>query len=151
MAVTNIDAKGMKKKRRMAPKGRSVDLAALEEIQSLVGDEPRRRDLLIEHLHKIQDRYHHISAKHLVALAHEMRLSSAEVYEVATFYSMFQTQPVGRINVSICTNVSCMLRGADDIVDHVDGVRGRSECVHRGQAPLPVHGVVLHPRVYDWS
>src|ERR1700727_3443815 len=74
---------------RSTPKGRQVDPKAREEIVALLGDAPRRRDLLIEHLHKIQDRYSCLSARHLVALADEMKMAMAEVYEVATFYHHF--------------------------------------------------------------
>ena len=74
---------------RVAPKGRQVDTAALTEIEALLAGRPRRRDLLIEHLHLIQDKYGHLSAPHLTALAHLMRMSLTEVYEVATFYSHF--------------------------------------------------------------
>ena len=70
-------------------KGRPVDPVALAEVQALLGDAPRRRDLMVEHLHKIQDRYGSLSAAHLVALAREMRLAPTEVYEVATFYHHF--------------------------------------------------------------
>ena len=70
---------------RAHSKGRQVDAGALEDVRALLGDEPRRRDLLIEHLHKINDRYGHLSAAHLAALAQEMNLSQTEVYEVATF------------------------------------------------------------------
>ena len=72
-----------------APKGRRVDAGALEEVQRLLGDASRQRDLLIEHLHKIQDRFGHLSAAHLAALAQEMRLAQTEVYEVASFYHHF--------------------------------------------------------------
>src|SRR5690606_34784520 len=71
------------------PKGRQIDPVALREVEELIGDRPRRRDLLIEHLHLIQDRYHCLSDRHLAALAHVMRLALAEVYEVATFYAHF--------------------------------------------------------------
>src|SRR5262249_27541365 len=71
------------------PKGRQVDPTALDEVRALIGTRSRQRDLLIEHLHLIQDRYGHLSAAHLAALAAEMRLALAEVYEVATFYAHF--------------------------------------------------------------
>jgi formate dehydrogenase beta subunit len=71
------------------PEGRQLDETALEEVRALLGDRPRRRDLLIEHLHLIQDRYGHLSAAHLRALAEEMRMAQAEVWEVATFYHHF--------------------------------------------------------------
>jgi len=79
----------VRRKKRESPKGRPVDRAALEEVRALLGDEPRRRDLLIEHLHRIQDAFGAVSARHVVALAEEMKLSPAEVYEVATFYHHF--------------------------------------------------------------
>ena len=75
--------------RRRTPKGRQVDPQALDEVRALLTDRPRRRDLLIEHLHLIQDHYGHLSAAHLAALAAEMKLALTEVYEVATFYSHF--------------------------------------------------------------
>ena len=70
MAVITISPDQITKKKRKGPKGHAVDLTALDEVQSLIADESRQRDLLIEHLHKIQDQYQHISSKHLVALAH---------------------------------------------------------------------------------
>jgi len=152
VAVTHIDAKDMKKKRRMGPKGRTVDGVALEEVQALLGDEPRRRDLLIEHLHKIQDHYHHISARHLVALAHEMKLSSAEVYEVATFYHHFDVVKEGepappQLTVRVCESVACEMAGAKPLLDALrgglgDGVRVQPvPCVGRCQhAPVAVVG-----------
>ena len=76
-------------RRRGKPKGRRVDPQALAEVQSLLGDEPRRADLLIEHLHKIQDHFKHLSSAHLAALAQEMRMAQTEVYEVASFYHHF--------------------------------------------------------------
>ena len=84
-----------RRKGRATPKGRQVDPAALTEVQALLGAEPRRRDLLIEYLHLIQDRFGHLSARHLAALAHEMGLSLTEVYEVATFYAHFDVVKEG--------------------------------------------------------
>ncbi|MGB2251590.1 MAG: NAD(P)H-dependent oxidoreductase subunit E, partial [Candidatus Puniceispirillaceae bacterium] len=72
-------------KGRKTPKGRQVDDAALADVRALLSDRPRRRDLLIEYLHLIQDHYGHLSAQHLNALADEMRIAQTEVYEVATF------------------------------------------------------------------
>ena len=71
------------------PKGRQVQREALAEVRALLGDRPRDRDLLVEHLHLVQDRYGCLSARHLAALAEEMRLALTEVYEVATFYAHF--------------------------------------------------------------
>ncbi len=98
------------------PKGRVVDPRALEEVRSLLGDRPRRRDLLIEHLHLIQDHYHRLGAAHLAALAEEMRLAMAEVYEVASFYAHFdivaedEAGPPAR-TVRVCDSVTCSLFG----------------------------------------
>src|SRR5205814_4824549 len=78
-----------KQRKRQAPKGRRVAPEALAEVQALLGDASRQSDLLIEHLHKIQDRFGHLSAAHLAALAQEMRLAQAEVFEVASFYHHF--------------------------------------------------------------
>src|SRR5579862_4377167 len=80
---------------RPVPKGRQVELHAQAEITALLGDAPRRRDLLIEHLHRVQDTYGQISAAHLAALAEEMRLSLAEVFETATFYAHFDVVKEG--------------------------------------------------------
>src|SRR6478609_2252247 len=81
---------------RRTPKGRQVDPQALEEVQALLIDRPRRRDLLIEHLHLIQDKYGFISSAHLAALAAEMKLAQTEVYEVATFYAHFDVVKEGQ-------------------------------------------------------
>ena len=78
---------GKRRRPPRTPKGRQADPQALADVRALLGDPPRRRDLLIEHLHKIQDRYGYLSAAHLAALAAEMKMALAEVYEVATFYA----------------------------------------------------------------
>jgi formate dehydrogenase beta subunit len=106
---------------RPAPKGRDVDPAALEDVRALLGDRPRRPDLLIEHLHVLQDRFGHLSAPHLVALAFEMRLTPAEVYEVATFYHHFDIVKEGeavppRLTVRVCESIACHLAGADALL-----------------------------------
>jgi formate dehydrogenase len=102
---------------RPTPKGRTVDRKALEEVRALLGKEPRRRDLLIEHLHKIQDTYGHLSAAHLAALAREMNLALTEVFEVATFYHHFDVVKEGdaappAVTVRVCESLSCELAGA---------------------------------------
>src|SRR2546426_9844322 len=89
-APSKPQEQGKRARVRGTPKGRQVDPKAREEIQALLKGSPRRRDLLIEYLHRIQDRYGHLSAAHLVALADEMKLAMAEVYEVATFYHHFE-------------------------------------------------------------
>ena len=102
---------------RHRPKGRQLDDAALAEVRALLGDLPRRRDLLIESLHLVQDAYGHLSAAHIRALAEELRLSQAEVYEVATFYAHFDVVADGEgpppaLTVRVCDSLSCELAGA---------------------------------------
>ena len=80
---------GFRERKRQGPKGRRAGAQALAEVRGLLGDASRQRDLLIEHLHRIQDRFGHLSAGHLAALAEEMKLAQAEVYEVASFYHHF--------------------------------------------------------------
>jgi len=115
-----IDVSGLTRKRgaRGQPKGRAVDPQALAQVRALLGDAPRRRDLLIEHLHRIQDTYGCISAAHVVALAQEMRLAMTEVYEVATFYHHFDVAKEGEappppVTVRICETLSCQMAGGD--------------------------------------
>ncbi|WP_421904928.1 NAD(P)H-dependent oxidoreductase subunit E [Mameliella sp.] len=107
-------------KGRHTPKGRQYDDQALAEVRSLLGEAPRRRDLLIEHLHRIQDHFGHLSARHLRALAEEMRLSMAEVYEVATFYAHFDVikeneTPPPALTIRVCDSLSCELAGAEQL------------------------------------
>jgi len=104
-------------KGRPTPKGRQLDDQALEEVRALLGDRPRRRDLLIEHLHLIQDSYGHLSAAHLRALCEEMKLAQAEIYEVATFYAHFDVvkedeAPPPALTIRVCDSLSCELAGA---------------------------------------
>ena len=85
----------------------------------------RERSAVISALHAVQhENDGYLTAELMNAVADYLGLPTIQVYEVATFYSMFQTKAVGRHNVAICTNVSCMLRGADAIVDHVEGKLG---------------------------
>ena len=111
------------------PKGRQVEPAALAEIQALLGDRPRRRDLLIEHLHLIQDHYRQLAARHLAALAHDMRLALAEVYEVATFYAHFDVvlddSPPPSITVRVCDSLTCAMLGGETLLAALDGQLGR--------------------------
>ena len=102
---------------RKTPKGRQWDDDAMAEVRRLLGDRPRRRDLLIEHLHLIQDAHGHLSAAHLRALAEEMRLSMAEIWEVASFYAHFDLVKEGEtpppaLTVRVCDSLSCELAGA---------------------------------------
>src|SRR5215470_17581128 len=103
------------------PKGRQVDPAALAEVRALIGERERPRDLLIEHLHLIQDRYGHLAAAHLAALAQEMKLALAEVYEVATFYAHFDVVKEGEapppaVTVRVCDSLSCAMAGAEHLL-----------------------------------
>ena len=112
--------KSGKGKGRHTPKGRQLEDQAWEDVRALLGERPRRRDLLIEHLHLIQDEFGHLSAAHLRALAEEMRLSMAEVYEVATFYAHFDVVKEGEtpppaLTIRVCDSLSCELAGAQQL------------------------------------
>ncbi|MBV9376141.1 MAG: NAD(P)H-dependent oxidoreductase subunit E, partial [Alphaproteobacteria bacterium] len=138
------------------PKGRQVDPAALAEVQALLGKRERRRDLLIEHLHLLQDHFGCLYARHLAALAEEMRLALVEVYEVASFYAHFDIvmddeAPPPPLTVRVCDSLSCELAGAAQLLSGLrgslgDGVRVvRAPCMggcHR--APVVAIGHALH-------
>jgi formate dehydrogenase beta subunit len=114
----------MKTKVRPIPKGRAVDPKALQEVQALLRDAPRRPDLLIEHLHRINDRYGCLGAAHLAALAQEMGLALAEVYEVATFYHHFEVVKEGSrapapLTVRVCDSIACELAGAQQLLKNL--------------------------------
>jgi len=119
------DRKGVwksgKGKGRHTPKGRQVTENALDEVQTLLGGRLRNRDLLIEHLHLIQDHYGHLSAQHLAALAEEMKLSQTEVYEVASFYAHFDIVKEGQeappsLTIRVCDSLACELAGSEDLL-----------------------------------
>ncbi|HEV7821428.1 MAG TPA: NAD(P)H-dependent oxidoreductase subunit E [Burkholderiales bacterium] len=147
-----LEATNQKKNKRGKTKGRPVDAAALADVRALLGDAPRRRDLLIEHLHKIQDRYGCISAAHLVALAREMALAYAEVYEVATFYHHFDVikegdAPPPALTVRVCDSLSCEMAGALPLLDKLRATLGKgvrvipAPCIGRcEQAPAVAVG-----------
>ena len=106
------------------PKGRPLDDNAVGEVRALLGTRPRRSDLLIEFLHLIQDKYRCISARHLRALAEEMRLSQAEVYEVASFYDHFDVVKEGEpepapLTIRVCDSIACMVAGAEKLFAEV--------------------------------
>jgi formate dehydrogenase len=142
---------------RSTPKGRQVDPDALQQVRALLEDAPRRRDLLIEFLHRIQDRYGHLSAAHLVALADEMKLAMAEVYEVATFYHHFDVvkegdAPPPAVTVRVCHSIACEMAGAARLLAAAPAALGGgarvvpAPCIGRcetapnaviGQNPLP--------------
>ncbi|MBT3045101.1 MAG: NAD(P)H-dependent oxidoreductase subunit E [Candidatus Thiodiazotropha sp. (ex Codakia orbicularis)] len=140
------------KRRRGHSKGRRVKANILAEVRELLGEEtPRRPDLLIEILHRIQDHLGYISVDHLAALAQEMSLSSAQVYEVASFYHHFdlikENQTPPPLTVRVCDSISCSLAGAEDLINNLQASLGsgvrvqRVPCVGRCQeAPVAVVG-----------
>jgi NADH:ubiquinone oxidoreductase subunit F (NADH-binding)/NADH:ubiquinone oxidoreductase subunit E len=155
LAVLKVEVS--KQRKRQAPKGRRVDAGALEAVQHLLGDESRQRDLLIEHLHKIQDSFGHLSSAHLAALAQEMRLAQTEVYEVASFYHHFDIVKEGEVapaplTVRVCDGLSCEMAGARDLLARLPALLGQAvrviaaPCIGRcerapaavvGQNPVP--------------
>ncbi len=123
---------GSRKRARAFPKGRQLDLEALEEIRTLLGDRPRRHDLLIEYLHLIQDRYHAISARHLRALCEELRMPQAEAYEVATFYAHFDVLKEGEApppptTIRVCDSITCAIKGAETLFEALKSRTDRGE------------------------
>jgi len=143
---------GPRRRTRNKPRGRAVEAAALEKVRALLGDAPRDRDLLIEHLHKIQDACGHLSAAHLAALASEMRLPEAAVYEVASFYHHFDVVKEGEtappvLTVRVCDSVTCEMFGAEQLIARLGEILGpevrvqRVPCVGRcAEAPVAVVG-----------
>ena len=131
-----------RRRAKSTPKGRQIDPTAAHEIELLLGERPRRRDLLIEHLHLIQDRYHQISAAHLAALADEMKLSFAEVFETATFYAHFDVVKEGEpdiapLTIRVCDSLTCAMLGAEKLLRELQDTAGpgirvvRAPCVGR--------------------
>src|SRR4051812_36488712 len=149
-----------RRRAKATPKGRQVDPQAAEEIALLLGDRPRRRDLLIEHLHLIQDTYGQISAAHLAALADEMKLAFAEVFETATFYAHFDVVKEGEpeippLTIRVCDSLTCAMLGAESLLQELQQSAGpgirvvRAPCVGRcGAAPTAEvgHNFLDHAR-----
>ena len=144
-----------RQRKRSAPKGRVVDPAALADVQRLLGNESRERDLLIEHLHKLQDHFGHLSARHLAALAREMELAQTEVYEVATFYHHFDVVKEGdaapqALTVRVCDGLSCEMAGAGDLLARLPSILGKdvrviaAPCIGRCEQ-APAVAVGQHP------
>jgi NADH:ubiquinone oxidoreductase subunit F (NADH-binding)/NADH:ubiquinone oxidoreductase subunit E len=141
-----------RQRKRQAPKGRRVDPQALSEVLALLGDMPRRRDLLIECLHLIQDQYRCLSTAHLAALAQELRMAQTEVYEVASFYHHFDIVREGEdapaaLTVRVCDGIACELAGAGELLERLPAILGAdvrvlaAPCVGRcEQAPVAVVG-----------
>src|SRR3984885_4672747 len=152
-----------RKRAKSTPKGRQVDPKAAEEIAALLGAAPRRRDLLIEYLHLIQDKYRQISAAHLAALADEMKLAFAEVFETATFYAHFDVVKEGEANIPpltirVCDSLTCAMLGAEKLLHELRNSAGpgvrvvRAPCVGRcDTAPAAEvgHNFIDHASVAD--
>ncbi len=135
MNVTTEKPQGRRRPAR-TPKGRQLDPQALADVAALLGDRPRRRDLLIEYLHLIQDKYGYISGAHLAALADEMKLAQAEVYEVATFYAHFDVVKEGEtppppVTVRVCDSLSCAMEGAERLLRDLPAALGADVRVMR--------------------
>src|SRR5260370_1610352 len=115
-----------RRRRDRGPKGRPLDDSALDEVRFLLGSGPRNRDLLIEFLRLIEGEYGCLSARQLRALAEEMRLAQAEVYEVASFYDHFDVVKEGEpapapLTIRVCDSISCMLAGAEKLLAELAG------------------------------
>jgi len=140
------------KRKKGQHRGRSLDDTALADVRALLGDSSPRRDLLIEYLHRLQDRYGSIGSAHCVALAHELRISTTEVYEVATFYHHFDVIKDGEprppeVTVRVCDSITCALFGAHDLIASLTDALGPQvriqpvPCVGRcAAAPVAVVG-----------
>ncbi len=141
---------------RDQPKGRQVDQQSLTEVRTLLGEQPRRRDLLIEFLHLLQDKYHCLHARHLAALAAEMKLALVEVYEVASFYAHFDIvmddeTPPPEMTVRVCDSLTCELLGAQKLLAELPAKLGANVRVVRApcmggchNAPVTAIGHALH-------
>jgi len=138
---------------RAFARGRTTDPKALSELRALLGATPRRRDLLVEFLHLIQDKYGCISAAHIVALAQELKLAPAEVYEVATFYHHFDVlkegdRPPAPLTVRVCNSIICEMFGATSLAEDLNAKCDKNQvriqnvpCVGRcDSAPVAVVG-----------
>ncbi|MBU3582459.1 NAD(P)H-dependent oxidoreductase subunit E [Polynucleobacter sp. 15G-AUS-farblos] len=150
IAVVTADDLRETIRRKSKLKGRQPDDTSLAEVRRLVGSAVNRRDLLIENLHKLNDEYRALHDRHLVALAKEMNLPMAEVYEVATFYHHFEVvrgnDPVADITVRVCDGIACELSGAQNLLEKLPAILGNDKikviaapCVGRcEQAPVAV-------------
>lgn len=142
----------MKKRKNIVRRDRVLIHENLVEVQSLIEDLPLQRDMLIEYLHRIQDKHHHLSDQHLLALATIMKISQAEVYEVASFYHHFDIVKKGEkapadLTVRVCDSVSCEMAGSEALITKLQGIVGedvrvqRVPCVGRCEsAPVAVVG-----------
>jgi formate dehydrogenase len=157
--LASVDEMRGRLRRKNKLKGRQPDHVSLEEVQALIGPGPHRRDLLIEYLHLLNDEWNGLHDRHLVALARELKLSMAEVFEVATFYHHFEVlrgdeQPAS-LTVRVCDGLSCEMSGAQDLLARLPALLGTAvrvipaPCVGRcEQAPVAIVGQapVVHAR-----
>ena len=146
-----------------------VDEQALSEVRALLGDMPRRRDLLIECLHRLQDHFHCLTRRHIRALARELKLAQTEVYEVATFYHHFDVidedreAPPPELTVRVCESLTCEMFGSKALLQELqaqfgDRVRVQAvPCWHsalrwRGRAgsPNPAKPACWKPPCRPW-
>ncbi|WP_374679112.1 NADH-ubiquinone oxidoreductase-F iron-sulfur binding region domain-containing protein [Piscinibacter sp.] len=157
IALENVSAELPRRKRaRLA--GRTADAATLDEVRATLGSLPLRRDLLIEHLHALNDRFGQLRTGHLAALAQLLKLAQVEVYEVASFYHHFEVvredaqgnyAAPPRLTLRVCSGLSCELAGARALIEKLPALLGaevrvlEAPCVGRcEQAPV----TVLHQR-----
>jgi len=157
IALENVSAELPRRKRaRLA--GRTADAATLDEVRATLGSLPLRRDLLIEHLHALNDRFGQLRTGHLAALAQLLKLAQVEVYEVASFYHHFEVvredaqgnyAAPPRLTLRVCSGLSCELAGARALIEKLPALLGaevrvlEAPCVGRcEQAPV----AVLHQR-----
>ncbi len=155
VALATVDDMRERIRRKSKLKGRQADDTSVEDVRALIGAAPHRRDLLIEHLHKLNDAYRCLYDRHLVALAKEMNIPMAEVYEVATFYHHFEVvrgdEVMPQLTVRVCDGLSCEIAGAQDLLARLPAILGHEDvrvisapCIGRcEQAPAAV--VHQHP------
>ena len=150
--LASVDDMRERIRRKRQLKGRQVDAQALHEVRGLIGARPQeghRRDLLIEYLHRLNDQFRCLHDYHLVALASEMKIGMAEVYEVATFYHHFEViqgdAAAPGLTVRVCDGLSCAMAGANNLLQRLPGLLGAevrvisAPCVGRcEQAPVAV-------------
>jgi NADH:ubiquinone oxidoreductase subunit F (NADH-binding)/NADH:ubiquinone oxidoreductase subunit E len=162
VAIATVDEMRERIRKKSRLKGRQADDASLQQVRALVGLAPHRRDLLIEHLHKLNDAYRCLHDRHLVALAREMNIPMAEVYEVTTFYHHFEVVRTDGNNdgkapgltVRVCDGLSCEMAGAKDLLARLPALLGNEDvrvisapCIGRcEQAPAAM--VHQHPVPY---
>ena len=134
VAIATADEMRERIRRKSKLKGRQADDASIEQVRALIGvrpEEGHRRDLLIEHLHKLNDAYRCLHDRHLVALAKEMNIPMAEVYEVATFYHHFEVikgdTEVAGLTVRVCDGLACEMAGAQDLLARLPAILGNDD------------------------